>query len=93
MKSTKKKKAPTPALQNRLTELERKAVQRGIHIHYDRLEAAGLKLKGGICKVNGEYHIFVERRKSTADRINFLKDFLDHPLPEDVPENQVPAKN
>ena len=91
MKSTKKKKTPTPALQNRLSELEQKAVQRGIHIHYDRLEAAGLKLKGGICKVNGEYHIFVDRRKSTADRINFLKDFLDHPLPEDVPENQVPA--
>ena len=91
MKS-KKKKTSSPVLQTRLSELEEKAAKKGIHIHYDRLEAAGLKLKGGICKVNGEYHIFVDRRKSTADRINFLKDFLDHPLPEDVPENQIPPQ-
>jgi hypothetical protein len=86
MKSKKKKSPPSPALQNRLVELEEKAVQREIYIHYDRLEAAGLKLKDGICKINGEYHIFVDRRKSMVEKIDVLQDYLDNPLPEDVPE-------
>ena len=87
MKLSKKKKPPSPALQNRLSELEEKADQRGIHIHYDLLEAAGLKLKGGICKINGEYHIFVDKKKSLADRIDFLRDYLDNPLPDDIPNH------
>ena len=73
VKSPKKKNPPSPALQNRLSELEEKAAQKGIHIHYDLLEAAGLKLKGGICKINGEYHIFVDKRKSFADRIDLYR--------------------
>jgi len=59
----------------------------GIHVHFDLLEAAGLKLKGGICKVKGEYHIFVDRRKSTAERIDILRNYLDNPLPQDIPSN------
>ena len=87
MKSDKKKKSSvTIALQSRLNELEEKAAQMGIHIHYDLLEAAGLKLQGGICRLNGEYHLFVDRKKSIADKIDFLLDFLNHPLPEDIPQ-------
>ena len=82
MKSAKKKKSSSPSLQNRLSELEEKVAQMGVLIHYDLLEAAGLKLKGGICKINGDYHIFFDRRKSTADKIDFLEDCLNHPLPE-----------
>jgi hypothetical protein len=85
MKSRKKNKAPAPALLKRLTEIEEAVTQRGIQIHYDLLEAAGLKLKDGICKINGEYHIFVDRRKPIAERIDILEDYLQHPLPEDVP--------
>ena len=81
MKS-KKKKFVSPALQNRLSNLEEKVAQRGIQLHYDRLEAAGLKLKGGICKIEGEYHLFVDKRKSTIDKIAMLKYQLDQPLPE-----------
>ena len=72
MKSKNKKKAPSPALLNLLSELEEKAAQREIHIHYDLLEAAGIKLKGGICKVNGEYHVDV------------LRDYLNITLHEDI---------
>jgi len=89
MKSAKKKNAPSPALKNRLSELEERAAQRGFYIHYDLLEAAGLKLKGGICKIKGDYHIFVDRRKSTATRIDILQDYLNHPLPEDIPEGEA----
>ena len=84
MKSKNKKKAPSPALLNLLSELEEKAAQKEIHIHYDLLEAAGIKLKGGICKVNGEYHVFIDRRKSTADKIDVLRDYLNITLHEDI---------
>ena len=81
-----KKKASSPTLRTRLVELEEKAAQKQIHIHYDLLEAAGLKLKDGLCRIRGEYHIFINRRKSDAERVETLADLLDHPLPEDVPE-------
>jgi hypothetical protein len=87
MKSSKQKKTSSRDLQDKLTALEEKAAQKGIQIHYDLLEAAGLKLKGGICKIRGEHHLFIDRRKSAADKIETLRDFIDHPLPEDIPEN------
>jgi hypothetical protein len=87
MRPSTKKKRSSDTLQNRLSELEEKASQRGIHIHYDLLEAAGLKLKGGMCKINGEYHIFVDRRKSIADRIEILRDLLKYPPPGDIPSD------
>ena len=85
MKSKKRGKSPSPALQERLAELEDTASKRGIQVHYDRLEAAGLKLKGGICSIKGDYHIFVDKRKSTADKIDFLQDHLSDPIPKDIP--------
>ena len=88
MKTSKKRRASSPALQQRLSVLEEKVAQRGIQIHYDLLEAAGLKLKDGICKVNGEYHAYVDRRKSIADKVDILEDYLNHPLPEDGPSDQ-----
>jgi hypothetical protein len=88
MKTSKEKRVASPALQERLSALEEKVAQRGIQIHYDLLEAAGLKLKDGICKINGEYHAYVDRRKSIPDKIDILEDYLDHPLPEDVPSDQ-----
>jgi len=81
-----KKAHKSPALLKRLVELENMAAEQRIQIHYDRLEAAGLKLKGGICSIKGEYHIFVDRRKSTEDIIDFLQDYLTQPLPRDVPQ-------
>ncbi len=80
-----KKRVPPLPLQDRLSELEDQATQKQIHVHYDLLEAAGLKLKGGICKINGEYHLFVDRRKSIADKIDIIQDHLDHTNPEDIP--------
>jgi hypothetical protein len=87
MKSSKKKKGTLRALQEKLADLEEKAAQKGIQIHYDLLEAAGLKLKDGICKIRGEYHLFINKRKSIPDKIETLKDYIDHPLPGDIPEN------
>jgi hypothetical protein len=79
------KKKPSAALQKKLSRMEERAAERNIHIHYDRLEAAGLKLKDGICKLNGEYHIFVDRRKPLADKIDIIQAILDQPI-SDIPE-------
>jgi len=95
VKKPKKKKIPS-ALQNKLTELEEQLSQKGLQVHYDLLEAAGLKLKGGICKILGEYNLFIDRRKSAADKIEILQDHIDKPFPEDIPENipkDVPEEN
>ena len=85
MKSS-KKNAPT-AMDRRLAELEETAAQRNIEVHYDLLQAAGLKLKDGICKINGQLHIFIDRRKSTAAKAETLQKFLENPLPDDIPSN------
>lgn len=71
-------------MMTQLSELEETAMEKGIHIHYDRLEAAGLKLKGGMCKVRGQYHLFVDRRKSDADKIEILKNCLDETLTKGI---------
>ncbi|MCF8129896.1 MAG: hypothetical protein K9N10_15405 [Deltaproteobacteria bacterium] len=81
MKRTKKGKAASPALLRELATLEGAAAARGIQVHYDRMEAAGLRLNGGLCTFNGEYHLFVEKRKSLFDKIEFLKEQLEKPLP------------
>ena len=88
MKYSKKKKIPS-ALQNKLSDLEEQLAKRGLQVHYDLLEAAGLKLKGGICKIKGEYHLFIDRRKSAADKIETLEDYIDQPFPENIPENDL----
>lgn len=85
MRTANKKPIASPSLQDRLSQLEEQAAQNNIYVHYDLLEAAGLKLKGGICKIKGEYHLFVDRRKSIADKIEILRDSLSNPLPQDIP--------
>ena len=80
MKRKKKGTAPSRVLLQELTALESAAAARGIHIHYDRLEAAGLRLNSGLCALNGEYHLFIEKRKSIRDKIEFLKTQLEKTL-------------
>ena len=72
MKSAGKKQSASHSLQDMLSQLEAQAAQKNIYVHYDLLEAAGLKLKGGICKIKGEYHLFVDRRKSIADKLSLI---------------------
>lgn len=84
-----RKKASSGDLQDRLAELEEKASQMGIYVHYDLLEAAGLKLKGGLCRIKGEYHLFLDRRTSLADKINILKDHLNRPISDE----KIPVLN
>ncbi|MBW2708478.1 MAG: hypothetical protein JRD04_04195 [Deltaproteobacteria bacterium] len=86
MKKKKKGKNPSPALLQELATLKSAAAARGIHVHYDRLEAAGLRLDGGLCELNGEYHIYIEKRKSVVDKIDFLENYLKQSPPPNIPE-------
>jgi hypothetical protein len=72
------------AVQDRLMELEERAAERKIHVHYDMLEAAGLKLRDGICKINGENHIFIDKRKQTREKVDILEECLNKLLQEDA---------
>jgi len=77
MKQTRKGHLVSPSVQRRLSELEAEVSKRGVHIHYDRLEAAGLKLRGGVCRVRGEYHLYLDRRKAASEKIDILLESLD----------------
>ena len=81
MKKKKKGRTPSPILLRKLTALENAAADRGIYVHYDRLEAAGLRLNSGLCTLNGEFHLFIEKRKSIADKIEFLENQLERDVP------------
>jgi len=78
-----KKTSSTGTLQARLAELEKRATENNVHVHYDMLEAAGLKLKDGMCKINGEYHIFIDKRKPYAEKIDIFEDCLSRILEKD----------
>lgn len=88
--ATKKKKirAKIPAhLALRLSDLESRASETGLTVHYDLMEAAGLKLNGGLCLIKGQYHLFIDRRASAAERIAAIEQCLRRPLGQQVEES------
>ncbi|MBW1682502.1 MAG: hypothetical protein JRF59_13985 [Deltaproteobacteria bacterium] len=68
--------------------MEEEAARMGIQVHYEVLEAAGLKLKGGVCRVKGAYHLYIDRRRSPEEKIEEIQACLAQPLPKDPPENR-----
>ena len=84
MKKKRKKTVIPPHLEAKLNEAEYRAAERGITVHYDLMEAAGLKLNGGLCRIHGQYHLFIDRRASAAERIAAIQTCLDRP-PADMP--------
>jgi len=86
MKKTTSAKKRTPTRKElTLRELEEKVTQKGIQIHYDKLETAGLKLKGGLCRLRGRVHLYIDRRKTIEEKISILAECCMHPL-TDFPE-------
>jgi hypothetical protein len=73
-----KKEKSLSGIETKLARLEEVALERGIQLHYDRLEPSGLKLMGGLCTVRGERHLFIDRRRSIAEKIGILEDYLEH---------------
>ena len=64
-------------IEARLRELEREIRERGVHLAYERLQFAGLRLQSGLCWFKGRYYLFVDRYKKPRQRIELLEGALE----------------
>jgi hypothetical protein len=55
-----------------LEYLEELAERLGIEIVYQKLGEEEFSVKGGLCKINGTFKIFLDLSKSLEDQINIL---------------------
>jgi hypothetical protein len=55
-----------------LEYLEDLAERLGIEIIYQKLGEEEFSVRGGLCKVNGTFKIFIDRSKSLQDQINIV---------------------
>jgi hypothetical protein len=55
-----------------LEHLEDLAERLGVEVVYQKLEEEDFSVKGGLCKVNGTFKIFVDRSKKLDDQITIL---------------------
>ena len=68
--------AKRKSLTERQKDLEAEIKARGVHLGYERLQFAGLRLKSGLCLFKGRYHLYIDRYKNTAARVEVLKNAL-----------------
>lgn len=59
-----------------LEYLEDLAERLGVEIVYQKLGEEEFSVKGGLCKVNGTFKIFVDRSRSVEDQINIVAEGL-----------------
>ena len=55
-----------------LEYLEDLAERLGVEIVYQKLGEEDFSVRGGLCKVNGTFKIFIDRSKSLEDQINIV---------------------
>jgi hypothetical protein len=55
-----------------LEYLEDLAERLGVEIVYQKLGEEEFSVRGGLCKVNGTFKIFIDRSKSLDDQINIV---------------------
>lgn len=59
--------------ENRLLEqLEELAGRLGIRVRYENLQKMNPGMTGGLCRVNGEFHLLVDRRTGRQERIGLF---------------------
>lgn len=66
---------PKPVAPDVMLELlESAADQLGIKVSYEALQIAGLQsgLRGGLCKVKGEYRVIIDKRATNEERVTTL---------------------
>ena len=54
--------------------LENAAEQLGIKVSYEPLQTSGIQtgLKGGLCKVKGEWRVIIDKRATDEERLTTL---------------------
>ena len=55
-----------------LAQLEELAVRLGVEIVYQRLGEEDFSVRGGLCKINGFFKVFIDRSKSIDEQIKIL---------------------
>ncbi|OGP86334.1 MAG: hypothetical protein A2Z08_04095 [Deltaproteobacteria bacterium RBG_16_54_11] len=55
-----------------LEHLEDLAERLGVEIVYQKLGEEEFSVRGGLCKVNGSFKVFIDRSKPVEDRIKIL---------------------
>jgi hypothetical protein len=55
-----------------LEHLEELATRLGVEIVYQRLEEEDFSVKGGLCKINGSFKVFIDRSKPIDEQIKIL---------------------
>jgi hypothetical protein len=55
-----------------LEYLQDLAARLGVEIVYQKLDEEEFSVKGGLCKVNGTFKIFIDRSQSIENQINIL---------------------
>lgn len=55
-----------------LEHLEELAARLGVEIVYQRLGEEEFSVRGGLCKINGAFKVFIDRSKPVADQIKIL---------------------
>ena len=68
--------AKRKSLTERQKSLEARIKGRGVHLGYEKLQFAGLRLKSGLCLFKGRYHLYIDRYKNTAAKVEMLQNAL-----------------
>jgi hypothetical protein len=55
-----------------LEHLEDLAERLGVEIVYQKLGEDEFSVRGGLCKINGTYKVFIDRSKAVEDQIKIL---------------------
>jgi hypothetical protein len=75
-------KAPAQKSEKRLREeqtlkaLEEVAERLSVQVHYEDMKAFEFRVQDGCCKLKGESHIYIDRKRTTRERIQILADEL-----------------
>ncbi len=64
-------------IRKQLEGIEEELQRRGVKVRYERLEASGLKLRSGLCKVKGQVYLFVDKRKPLSEMKEIMKECLE----------------
>ena len=76
MKSRARKKESRLKDEQILKELEELAERLSVTIHYEKMKAFEFRIQDGCCKLEGAPHIYIDRKRSTKEKIHILADEL-----------------
>jgi len=77
MKSRPKKSEAREKDEQILKALEEVAEKLSVCIHYEEMKAFEFRIQDGCCKVEGESHIYIDRKRPVKEKIHILANELD----------------